>query len=124
MDLISNILEEFNLSEDDLISSSFISDNEDLMWIKADINLILYVPSYMVWCIKNKNISDSLIFDYTINAISEYGRCKDESNNYLNFKYQCTPEQIIIIVQFLDWCLNNLMFCDKLQIKRSIKHWK
>ncbi|WP_440877635.1 hypothetical protein [Thalassotalea sp. PLHSN55] len=124
MELISDIVNGFNLSDNDLVSDSFISENEDLMWIKSEINLMHYVPSYMIWCIKYNNSADNLVCDYTINALAEYGRRKETSSNYLNFKSKCSPKQTVIIVQFLNWCLNNLLICDKEQIERSIKRWQ
>jgi hypothetical protein len=124
MDITSQILNEFHLSEDDIILDEFICENDDLMWIKSEINYMVYVPSYMLWCLKNRERDGNLICDNTINALAEYGRAKDLNNEYLSFKFQCSNQQKQLVRLFLSWCSNNLEFCNIEQIERSIKHWQ
>ena len=124
MDITSKILNEFHLSEGDLILDEFICENDDLMWIKSKINYMVYVPSYMLWCLKNRERDGNLICDNTISALAEYGRAKDSNNEYLNFKFLCSNQQKELVSLFLSWCSNNLEFCNKEQIERSIKHWQ
>jgi len=124
MDITSQILKEFHLSEEDVISDEFICENDDLMSIKSEINYMVYVPSYMIWCLKNKEIDGNLICDYTIYALSEYGRAKKSGSEYLNFKFLCSTQQKKLVWLFLSWCADNLDFCNTKQIERSIKHWQ
>ena len=124
MDIISQIFKEFCLSEEDVISDEFICENDDLMWLNSEINYMIYVPSYMIWCIKNKEIDGNLICDNTIRALAEYGRAKKPDNPYLNFKFLCSSQQKELVCLFLSWCDSNLELCNTEQIERSIKHWQ
>jgi|GEM_PF-1278204 len=124
MDIKKEIIQEFSLSEDNILSDEFIRENEDLMWFKEEIDHLVYVPSYMLWCLKNGEVDGNLICEYTIRSIAEYGRAKDPENIDLNFKFRCTPKQRELVCQFLTWCNATLELCDNEQINRSIKHWQ
>lgn len=124
MDITSQIFKEFHLSVEDIVSDEFICENDDLMWIKSEIDYMVYVPSYMIWCLKNKEINGNLICDNTIHALAEYGRAKKSDNTHLNFKFMCSTQQKKLVCIFLSWCANNLDFCNTEQIERSIKHWQ
>lgn len=125
MNLEKEIEQVFCLTANTIISDEFIQDNPDLMWIKNEINLIEYVPSYMLWCIRHKKFEGegSLIYDFTLNALAEYGRAKDKENSYLNFKHLCNAEQKAVVYNFLKWCEANLEHINEKQLQRTLKHW-
>lgn len=104
------------------ISNDFILSNQNLMELKSDIDHFLLVPSYMLWCI-NTNNEEELVEHYTVNALAEYGKTKSKNNNYLNFMFNCSHEQKLAIIKFLEWCLIELDMVDANQIKRAIKNW-
>ena len=81
------------------------------------------VPTYMLWCAENPSKEPELVFDYTLDALEEYGRCKDPANTDLNFKYRCSPEQVGVVVSFLSWCESELQLVDKNQISRALDRW-
>ena len=113
----------FKISDENRVSDAFIEMNSDLMWLKAEVDLITYVPSYMLWCLAYKEKNGNLVCDHTIHALAEYGRANNPENNYLNFKGICNAEQIHAVKNFLLWCDENLELCNKTQIKRSLKYW-
>jgi len=123
MDIASQIADGFDLSEETIISDKFIIENDDLMWLKIEIDHMVYVPSYMLWCIRNKDKDGNLVCDYTISALAEYGRVKSTNNN-AHFKFRCSTEQRELVCLFLSWCEYNLDFCNVEQIQRSIKQWR
>jgi len=102
MDFISEIVEGFYLSDGVIISDDFIRLNDDLMSLKEKMDPMIYVPSYMVWCIENQNLVDSLVIDYTINALAEYGRSKTKTGSYLSFKFDCSVKPIGLFIKFLN----------------------
>ncbi len=123
MNLEDEIKQEFNLTPETVVPDNYIQENVDLMWIKEEINTLLYVPSYILWCINNKEKEGSLVVDYTLNALAEYGRSKNKENSHLNFKFLCNSTQIKAIFKFLKWCESNLELIDEKQLQRSLKHW-
>ena len=123
MELEEEINKEFNLTPETVVSNDYIQENVDLMWVKEEINTLLYVPSYILWCIKNKEKDGNLVVVYTLNALAEYGRAKDENNKYLNFKFLCNSSQRKAILNFLKWCEINLELNDEKQLQRTLKHW-
>ena len=83
-----------------------------------------YMPSYMLWCVKNGDSDGNLVCDRTISALAEFGRAKDEMN-HLNFKYLCNDRQKMVVYNFLNWCLSSLiLISNKDQVLRSIKNWR
>ena len=123
MDLKNSIRKEFSLTMENTLSDEFIRNNTNILWIKEKINFMEFLPSYMLWCVENRDIDGSLVCDHTISVLAEFGRAKDTPNNYLNFKYRCNDRQKAVVNCFLNWCLLNLIFCNKEQIKRAIKNW-
>lgn len=123
MDIESAILKEFSLSSETLLPDSFIEKNDDLMWLEGEIDYLVYVPSYMLWCIRNGEKDGNLVCERTISAIAEFGRCKNSELSHLNFRFLCRDEQRAVVSSFLVWASNNLELCDNEQIKRSIKRW-
>jgi len=124
MNLEKELEEVFSLTSKTMISNEYIQNNPDLMWIKKRIDLMTYVPSYILWCLKNKESEGNLVCDYTLNALAEYGRAKDKENSYINFKYLCNAEQKAFVYNFLKWCAANLEFINKKQLQRALKHWE
>jgi len=121
---LENALEEsFCLTSEIIVPDEFIQNNPDLMWIKEKIDLIVYVPSYMLWCLKNREAGGHLVCDYTINALAEYGRSKDKENTHMNFKHLCDVEQKAMVYHFLKWCEANLEFIDEKQLQRTLNRW-
>jgi len=123
MNLEKELEQAFCLTSETTITDDYIQKNPDLMWIKKKINLMAYVPSYILWCLKNIDSEGNLICDYTLNALAEYGRTKDKKNSYLNFKYLCNTEQKAVVYNFLKWCKENLGFINEKQLERALKHW-
>jgi len=120
--MILDIKHIFNLTDENILSDDFIQNNDDVMWIEGEIDLLIYIPSYMNWCYANKEKDGNLICDCTIRAIAEHGRAK-KNNRGLNFKYLCNIEQRTMVYDFLIWCSLTLDWCDKVQIERSLKYW-
>jgi len=118
-----NIKDTFNLTGSNILSDDFIQNNDDILLLEKDIDLLIYIPSYMNWCYQNKEKDGNLICDFTINALAEHGRAKDNTS-LLNFKYLCNNTQKELVYHFLLWCQNTFKFCNKTQIKRSLKHWE
>ncbi len=117
------IIEIFGINEENQINDEFIESHADPMWEITDFEPIKYLPSYMVWCVRNGNRDGNLVCAGTINAIAESGRSRSPNITHLNFKYRCTEQQKLIVARFLIWCLYNLSYEDENQIKRSIKQW-
>lgn len=109
------------VSDEPIINDSFIISNQNLMELEENINYLKYVPSYMLWCIKNKD--SELVDEYTINALAEYGRSKSKENTYLNFMHCCSIEQKLVVIQFLEWCKKEIDTTDNNQISRAISNW-
>ena len=105
------------------ITSEFILKNPDLMWLKNKEDLLVLVPSYILWCTRNRDSNGNLVIDGTINALAEYGRSKKEEIEHLNFKFSCKPNQREVVYSFLKWCLDEELLVDEEQIERAIKHW-
>ena len=122
MSLSFEIAKYFSITDSSRISDSFIEKNQNLMEIEVEKELMRYIPSYMLWCLKNKE--SMLIDSYLINALSEYGRCKDPENEYLNFMFRCSKEQRNVISNFLVWCSTELYTVDQTQIERALKNWQ
>ena len=100
-----------------------ILSNPNLMEIEGCIELIRYVPSYMYWCASNPDREGELVFDFTVSALAEFGRCTDPQNSSLNFRYLCNAEQKAVVIDFLNWCKSELYLCNKAQIDRAIIKW-
>lgn len=124
MSLEKEIEQAFCITPETIISDDYIQNNPDLMWIKKQINLMIYVPSYMLWCLKNKESEGNLVCDFTLNALAEYGRAKDKENSYLNFKYLCNEEQKGIVYNFIKWCKSDLEHINIKQIDRMFRYWE
>jgi hypothetical protein len=117
MSLRFEISKAFSLSKDLLIEDSFIEGHQDLMELSVEDHLMVYVPSYMLWCLKNK---DSKLVDLnTVHALSEYGRSKSPDG----FRSLCSAEQREVIYKFLVWCSEEIDTADAVQIERSLKKW-
>ena len=94
------------------------------LWIKDKIDLMVYVPNHMLWCLKNKDLDGNLVSSYTISALAEFGRSKNPEYEHLNFKFLCNDKQQEVVYRFLNWCLLNLLLCNKEQLLRTIKRWE
>ena len=104
------------------VTDEFIEANPNLMELDEEFDQFEYVPAYMLWCLHNK---DSALVDlYTVNVLAEYGRAKDSSNNYLNFKHRCSSAQVEAVTNFLKWCHEEIPSADATQIERALKRWK
>ncbi len=123
MNIEQEIRTAFFRGEDPSISEEFIRSNEDLMWLKEEVDLTKYVPSYMYWVTRNGTDENGLVSDHTLAALAEYGRCKDGDIKHLNFKHLCNPSQKEVVINFLKWCQTHLLLSDNEQISRAIKQW-
>lgn len=106
------------------ITDDFIQLNQNLMELDRKEKLLEYVPAYMLWLLADNDSSEHLVDMHTLNALAEYGRAKQASNEYLNFKYQCNFNQKLLVVKFLEWGASNLRLVDKQQLERSLRHWR
>lgn len=86
-------------------------------------SLLRVVPHYMQFCIEFPD-DDSLVSLNTVNALAEYGRSKDPSNSYLNFKFLCDDDQRKAVVAFLVWAKGPPHYEDEDQIDRAVKNWQ
>ena len=117
MSLRFEISKVFSLSKSVLIEEAFIKDNQNIMELAVEDQLMIYVPSYMLWCIKHK---DSELVDlHTVHALSEYGRCKSSDG----FRSLCSKEQREVVHKFLVWCKEEISTEDTVQIERALKNW-
>ncbi len=106
------------------ITDSYIAANDNLMELEGEIDFLLYVPVYMLWCVRHKDNYDQIVINFTIRTIAEFGRSKERYNNYMNFKYRCNTKQKVAVVAFLQWCRKNIIALDEDQIDRTLKRWK
>ncbi len=120
--LENEIRTEFSLNENS-VTDEFIAKHADIMWINEEIEYMVYVPSYMLWCLKNKDNEGSLVFDYTVNALAEFGCSKNPKIKRLNFKFLCDDKQKKVVCKFLNWCQSSLLLKHEEQLDRAIKNW-
>ena len=104
------------------VSNGRIRDGRGPMEEELEGPLINHVPAYLKYCVANEG-EDSLVLMHTINAVAEYGRCKNPENGHLNFKFQCNKDQIHAVLEFLHWAMNQPSE-DETQIARAIKNWR
>jgi hypothetical protein len=123
LNLEEGIKSEFLISEENKVPDEFIISNPDVLWLEKEIDYMIYIPSYILWCLKNRDSDGNLVCDRTRSALAELGRAKDLTN-HLNFKFLCNNKQKELIFHFLNWCLSNLLWCQKEQITRAIKNWR
>jgi hypothetical protein len=103
MNIEQEIQIEFFKGGEPRVGNEFIRSNEDIMWIKEEVDLAKYVPSYMYWVAKHGADENSMVSDHTLAALAEYGRCKDGDIKHLNFKYLCNLRQKEVVINFLKW---------------------
>jgi hypothetical protein len=105
------------------ITDNFILSNQSLMEIDKEIDPLLYVPVYMLWCVRNKENYDQLVTDYTIDSIAYFGRTINQPVASMNLKKRCNVSQREAILAFLQWCQASLEIIDEKQVERAIKQW-
>ncbi|OMH31670.1 hypothetical protein BGP75_16215 [Motiliproteus sp. MSK22-1] len=123
MNIEQKIIKAFGLSSDIVVSDDFIEKNDDLMWLEREIDYLIYVPSYMLWCVRHKEYKGNIVCDRTISALAEFGRCKKSDIAHLNFKDLCNERQKSVVSEFLSWALVHLKLCNEDTIIRSLKYW-
>ena len=106
-----------------IVSNDFILNNQNIMELEENIDLFKYVPSYMIWTIKNSDEYEELVDGYTINTLAEYGKTKSIDNPYLNFMHLCNKKQKLAVIKFLKWCSRELSLVDENQIERALRNW-
>ena len=119
MNLEREIHNAFNILPVNIVTDEFIEENPNLMEIGSEFEESEYIPSYMLWCVRKKTDTGSLVFDFTINALAEYGRMKGEKT----FKSKCSPVQKSVIREFLLWCSGVVVGCNENQIERTLRRW-
>ncbi|WP_072427066.1 hypothetical protein [Chitinimonas taiwanensis] len=107
---------------DPCVTAAFIESNTDLMGIKEQFDLLALVPTYMHWC-TTSNDRASLVFDGTLHALAEYGRCKSPEIRHLNFRHQCSPAQKAAVLDFLEWCKSEEIMLNEQQLSRALRNW-
>ena len=122
MKLHFEIIKSFSLEEESIIDDRFIVENQNIMEVDVESKLMQYIPSYMLWCIKHKD--SELVDMYIVDALSEYGRCKNSKNEHLNFMFRCSKEQRNTVSKFLLWCSTEIITSDKKQINKALKNWQ
>ena len=105
------------------MSDQFIEMHPDLASSQGPSTLLVLVPAYMAWCVRNSHRPEALVHDYTLNALAEFGRSKNPAIEHLNFKHLCSPEQQDVVAKFLSWCLDPTLLLHTEQIERALKHW-
>ncbi|GAB2886032.1 hypothetical protein GCM10027046_13130 [Uliginosibacterium flavum] len=106
------------------LTPEFIEQHPNLMEIRgAAPDVMSTVPAYMLWCAAHPG-DTSLITDWTVNALAEFGRSKDPQSAWLNFRFRCTQEQRQVVVCFLEWSLNETPFLNEKQIERARRNWQ
>ena len=105
------------------VPDSFIESNPDLAYLSQPLDLQAVVPAYMAWCVRNAAVANTLIPDFTVVALAEFGRSTNPAIAHLNFKHTCSPAQRAVVAEFLRWCLNPTLLLHTEQIERSLKHW-
>ena len=108
---------------DPALSDDQIRETQNPMELTVQHSLVDVVPCYMLYCIKHPD-DDSLVALHTVGALAEYGRAKDPSNAYLNFKFQCNADQREAVVSFLLWAKGPPHFEDEIQIDRAVRNWR
>src|SRR3990170_2209665 len=88
------------------VPNSFIEANPDISGLTQPVDLRVIVPAYMIWCVRNADEHGTLIPDFTVEALAEFGRAKNPEIAHLNFKHTCSPQQRAIVAEFLRWCLD------------------
>lgn len=104
------------------VDDAFIVANPDIMMIPRPVELLNVVPAYMLWCAKHPD-DPTLVSDCTLNALAEYGRCKNPDNTYLNFRHLCSQRQVEAVSAFLDWSHQALPFHNEAQLERARRNW-
>ena len=125
MTLIEDIIESFRLDSLKLISDNQIEENPDA-WTWHTVDNFIYIPNYMIWCLKYGESNGNLVCDYTLMYIAELGRVsiRHKETKGTNFKFLCSKKQKEVIVKFLYWCLENLNDIDDVRLKRTLPYWE
>ncbi|BCD96478.1 hypothetical protein [Marinagarivorans cellulosilyticus] len=105
------------------IDDEFIEENADIAWLNEKMSLLILVPSYMLWCTRNRDSNGNLVVDGTVNALAEYGRSKKPEIEHLSFKFLCNSTQREVVLKFLQWCLTEELLVNEEQVQRACKHW-
>ena len=104
-------------------TDEWIVEHPNVMEIEGDFDSLKDVPAYMLWCVRNSEREDLLVIDYTLNALAEYGRCKDANLAHLNFRHLCNSDRRRVVRLFLSWCSDSLSMVDADQLERCIRRW-
>jgi hypothetical protein len=104
-----------------IITDEFILENQDLQMIDFEGLEFKYIPSYMIWCLKNE--SSELVDWNLLNVLAEYGRAQLTSPSSIQFKYKCNKEQHEVVYKFLCWCRDSLYTLDEKQLSRALRNW-
>ena len=105
------------------LTDTFIEANSDIFTLEAP-NLQLVVPAYLLWCVRHTvDGRGSLVPDYVVHALAEFGRSKNSEVEHLNFKHTCSAQQRAVVAKFLRWCLNADLVLSTDQIERALKYW-
>ena len=107
------------------LSDQFIEMHPELASLQGASTppLLVLVPAYMAWCVRNSHRPEELVHDYTLNALAEFGRSKNPAIEHLNFKHLCSVKQQDVVAKFLSWCLDPTLLLHTEQIERALKHW-
>ncbi len=105
------------------ITDDFIRSNQSFFEIDGALDLLVYLPAYMLWCVENKDDYDQLVTDCTIDAIAYFGRTVNQPRALLDLKKRCNTSQREAILAFLHWCQESLEAVDEKQVARAIKQW-
>jgi hypothetical protein len=108
----------------EVIPDAVIEANPDIFSLQGPVDFRVVVPAYISWCVRHATDGrGTLVPDYTVHALAEFGRSKDSSIAHLNFKHTCSLRQRAAVASFLHWCLNPDLILNKEQIKRALKNW-
>jgi hypothetical protein len=107
----------------DAFSDASIESIQDLAALEGLPSFHVAIPAYMAWCVRNAHRPEVLIHDYTVRALCELGRSKNQDIKHLNFKFYCSPKQKATVIGFLRWCLQPALLHHAEHIERSLKQW-
>jgi len=107
-----------------VVSDAFIESHPHIMMdLEDNVDHFKIVPAYMDFIVRHKS-ANSLVEIYTLHTLAEYGRAKNTTDSYLNFKFRCTQQQVAVIIQFLNWCRSEIPAVDETSITRALTQWQ
>lgn len=108
------------------ILDNWIENNEYIFEEVNSDKAIFYLPAYMIYVLKTfRENHQSMVYLKTLEALSEYGKCKNKELSYLNVKYILNDAQLKSVRAFLKHLrYNQPANIDIEWIVKIINNWK